>query len=95
MAALHLVFTYGDTLDSALDGRTPGEPVVLIGEGVYALLEASDQLHALSAAGELVLLEPDARARGLVPTATTGFRCISYRELVTMTACHQPVHSWY
>jgi len=93
--ALHLVFAIDKALDAALAGRRPGEPLVLIGEGVYALLSATDQLRTLGAAGELAVLEPEARARGLVPLATAGFRCISYQELVAMTTCHQPVHSWY
>jgi len=93
--ALHLVFAGGNALDAALAGRQPGEPLVLIGEGVYALLSATDAMRTLGAAGELALLEPDARARGLVPAVTAGFRCISYQELVAMTIGHQPVHSWY
>jgi sulfur transfer complex TusBCD TusB component (DsrH family) len=59
MTALHLVFTHGNALDSALAMRLPDEPVALLGDGVYALLSAADNLQALSATGGLVLLQPD------------------------------------
>tara|TARA_B100000900_G_scaffold405166_1_gene414410 strand:- start:1136 stop:1390 length:255 start_codon:yes stop_codon:yes gene_type:complete len=81
--SLHLVFSR-QGLASCLPRRHSEDPIVLFGDGIYALLENDI---------ECLLLLEDAIARGISINSNTA-RAIDYAELVKLTLNHTPIVSW-
>ena len=81
--SLHLIFSR-QGLASCLPRRQPEDPIVVFGDGIYALLENDI---------ECFVLEEDAIARGITIDSNTA-HAIDYTEVVKLTLNHSPVVSW-
>ena len=80
---LHLVFSQ-QGLEDCLLRRHSKDPVVLLGDSTYALLQCDIECFVLSA---------DATARGISDHGN-NIRSIDYAGLVELTMAHIPVVSW-
>ena len=85
MATLHIV-NRPRALASALEVAAADDPVLLIEDGVYAALTAESR--------DILVLEDDARARGVAQRLPAGMRLIGYAEFVDLAAEHSPIVSW-
>ena len=81
--SLHLVFTL-QGLESCLLRRQPAEPIVLLGDGTYALSQIDI---------ECFVLREDAAARGITSNGK-NIHGIDYAEFVELSTDHSPVVSW-
>ena len=81
--SLHLIFSR-QGLASCLPRRQSEDPIVVFGDGVYALLENDI---------ECFVLKEDAIARG-IPINSNTAHAIDYAEVVRLTLNHSPVVSW-
>ena len=81
--SLHLVFTLAG-LEHCQKRRHAGEPVVLLGDGVYGISEAIDNCY---------ILQPDAQNRGVTPSVQAP-QFIDYETFVQLTIDHHPSVSW-
>lgn len=80
--------------DDCLKIIQSGDAVVLMGDGVYAVLEGSKAYSMLQARGaELYLLEADARAAGV--TFSSGVVSIDMEGLVILTERFPRQQAWY
>jgi len=80
---LHLVFN-PQGFASCLQRRDPADPMVLLGDGTYALTQSDV---------ECFVLKEDAAARGITSNGK-NLRNIDYAELVELSMNHGPVVSW-
>lgn len=80
---LHLVFSRKG-YESCVARRHPKDPIILFGDGAYALLE--NDIKCL-------VLGEDAIARGIAVDAHHA-TSIDYAEVVKLTLNHAPVVSW-
>ena len=80
---LHLVFNL-QGLESCLQRRQPAEPIVLLGDGTYALSQSDI---------ECFVLREDAAARGIISNGKYIYD-IDYAEFVELSTDHNPVVSW-
>lgn len=72
-----------------------GDCLVLMGDGVYAILTDTDGLRALEASGaELYVLENDALAAG-IRSAPEGVQFIDMDGFVTLTERFPRQLAWY
>jgi len=81
--SLHLIFNR-QGLASCLPCRQSEDPIVVFGDGVYAVLEKDI---------ECFVLKEDAIARG-IPINSSTAHAIGYAEVVKLTLNHSPVVSW-
>ena len=81
--SLHLVFTL-QGLESCLQRRQPAEPIVLLGDGAYALSQSDI---------ECFVLREDAAARGITSNGK-NIHGIDYAEFVELSTNHNPAVSW-
>ena len=87
--AVHLIFS-SQGLRACLKRRQPQDPVIFLGDGVYAYPQwLEDGLPADLAK----LLVPDAKARGM-DTQSVPIGAIGYSAMVDITDKHSPVVSW-
>ncbi len=80
---LHLIFN-PQGLVSCLQRRDTADPMVLLGDGTYALTQSDIECFVLS---------EDAAARGVTGNSK-NIRSIDYAELVELSMNHSPVVSW-
>ena len=80
---LHLVFNL-QGLESCLQRRQPADPIVLMGDGTYALSQSDI---------ECFVLREDAAARGITSNGK-NIHGIDYAEFVQLSTDHNPVVSW-
>ena len=80
---LHLVFNL-QGLESCLKRRQPADPIVLMGDGTYALSQSEI---------ECFVLREDAAARGITSNGR-NIHGIDYAEFVELSTDHKPVVSW-
>lgn len=102
MSTLHTVnkspFSH-TTLASCLDLCQPGDALLLIEDGVYAVLASSPQAEPLRQARDsgvrLYALEPDLSARGLTDQHLDVIETIDYAGFVRLSIEQQRTQSWY
>ncbi|WP_261841007.1 sulfurtransferase complex subunit TusB [Aliamphritea ceti] len=82
-------------LQDCLNSLQAGDALLLIEDGVYAALNAYDELfqHAKSLGVDCYVLEADTDARGL-KALNSLFTTASYNTFVELSCQHQPVVSW-
>ena len=87
---LHILF------ESPFTGHC-GDALLLVGNGVYALLGAQAAiLTALRAAGvEVCALAEDCAARGIDVHATDGVTTLDYAGFVDLALAHERSASWF
>lgn len=88
--SLHLVFS-AQGMRSCLDRWSPGDFLILIGDGVYGANHVEQTNVETSA---VAVLDSDARARGVSDCEHHGLRLIDYMEFVRLTEQHSPIVSW-
>ncbi len=98
MAALHIIHTPGAhsaALSNCLRGATPGDAVLLIGNGVLCGVAAIFARIA-SRGGELswYALADDIATRGIGDRVAESIRQIDDGAFVDLVAAHQPIVSW-
>ena len=79
----HLVFDL-QGLERCLQRRQPAEPIVLLGDGTYAISQSYL---------ECFVLREDAAARGITSNGK-NIHGIDYAEFVELSTNHNPVVSW-
>lgn len=84
-----------DTLESCIRFALPGDPILLIEDGVYAV-EAGNRFASMIASilknNPLFALQPDLSARGISVIAY-GVATVDYEGFVELVEQHQ-VNSW-
>lgn len=85
MATLHIV-NRASALASCLTLAGPQDAVLLIEDGVYA--------GVVPASRQLLALEDDVAARGLLDRMSESVRLVSYAGFVDLVVDHQPIASW-
>lgn len=88
--SFHLVFSER-ALNSCLLRKQPEDPILLIGNGVYACHQC---LADTSGEHRILALAPDAEARGINASQLGSIKSIDYTEFVSMTEQHAPIVSW-
>ncbi|RPG34395.1 MAG: hypothetical protein CBC52_000325 [Gammaproteobacteria bacterium TMED92] len=81
--SLHLVFC-NNGLRSCLRRRDDSEPIILLGDGVYATADKLSNCY---------YLRDDAEARGIA-TEGKGAILIDYSQMVRLTEQHYPAINW-
>lgn len=102
MSTLHTVnkspFSH-TTLASCLDLCQPGDALLLIEDGVYAVLASSPQaeqlLRARDAGVRLYALKSDLSARGLTDQHLEAIELTDYAGFVRLSIEQQRTQSWY
>lgn len=97
---LHILFESpftGHCLDECRRVVQSGDALLLVGNGVYALLGAQAAiLTALRAAGvEVCALAEDCAARGIDVRATDGVTTLDYAGFVDLALAHERSASWF
>ncbi len=82
-------------LQDCLSALRSGDALLLIEDGVYAALDAYNELfqHAKILRIDCYALEADTDARGL-KTLNPLFKTASYNTFVGLSCEHQPIVSW-
>lgn len=86
-----------DTLDSCIRHATKGSAILLIEDGVYAVLKGSTAAAKVQQAMEGITfyaLEPDVDARGLKGKVMDGINLVDYAGFVDLTVKFDRVQSW-
>lgn len=81
-----------NSLDSCLSIALSGNSVLLIEDGVYAVLNA--RIAETQSDFTYFALESDLQARGLTGRVPEGVKVIDYEGFVDLVADHQRVQSW-
>ncbi len=89
MKNLHTLNKTGQPLELCLRSINPEDAIILIEDGVYNLLTASERLNTCT----VYVLHPDAMARGV--KYPEPFTSIDYIEFVKLTSQYDKVLSWY
>ncbi|WP_257254554.1 MULTISPECIES: sulfurtransferase complex subunit TusB [unclassified Endozoicomonas] len=95
MATLHTVNKAGQPLELCLRALNPGDSVLLLEEGVYALYEASDVLSDLLRHIAVYVLEADVLARGMTNRDDLDIDMVDYQGFVELTVANDKVVSWF
>lgn len=88
MRTLHCVNKVGQPLALCKRSVTPGDVILFIEDGVYALLRESD----IPADCSVYAIESDLKARGVKQTLA---KPATYEVFVELTAQHEKVVSWF
>ena len=85
-----------DALASALRMARPGSGLLLIEDGVYAVVKGSEAANRLKAAKDVTVyaLWPDVEARGMQDRVLEGIKMVDYGGFVDLVAEHATVQSW-
>ncbi len=85
-----------DALASALRMAQPGSGLLLIEDGVYAVVKGTKAADQLKAANGLTVyaLWPDVEARGMQDRVLEGIKMVDYGGFVDLVAEHATVQSW-
>jgi len=83
-------------LDECLRVCSASDAIILIEDGVYAALNASDAAARLLAKTAAIhVLQPDAAARGIANRIAAGIAAVDYAGFVQLCCEHTPIQSWY
>jgi len=101
MSVLHIVnkspYERG-SLDTCLRMARDGAAILLIEDGVYALMKNAStaaQLHSALKKYKIYALEPDMKARGVSPeNAIEGVSLVDYDGFVQLTTEYDKLQSW-
>jgi sulfur relay protein TusB/DsrH len=98
MATLHIVNTSTPgtgALTNCLHAASPGDAVLLIGNGVYVAVAATFARHRPKHGGlSWFALAADVRARGMADRLATDVAQIDDEAFVDLVAAHRPIVSW-
>jgi tRNA 2-thiouridine synthesizing protein B len=98
MATLHLIGAPPDgsaALSNCLRAATPGDAVLLIGNGVLcAIATAFTRATARTAGLSWYVLSEDVASRGIGNLIATSVRQVDDAAFVDLVAMHQPIVSW-
>jgi sulfur relay protein TusB/DsrH len=97
MATLHIVNTPAESssaLTRCLYAASPGDAVLLIGNGIYSAVAASFPRHRPKHDVAWFVLRDDVRARGMTDRLANGIVEIDDDGFVDLVAAHQPIVSW-
>ncbi|MFA5627690.1 MAG: sulfurtransferase complex subunit TusB [Thiohalomonadaceae bacterium] len=86
-----------DTFESCLEHAAKGSAVLLIEDGVYAVLKGSTAAaKAQQFMGDITFyaLEPDVNARGIQGKVIDGVNLVDYAGFVDLTVKFDRVQSW-
>lgn len=95
MSTLHTVNKPGQALELCLRSLLLGDAILLLEDGVYALLEASDVLKEVTLDVPLYVLEADIAARGVSNHQDLDISAVDYAGFVELTETHDKVMSWH
>jgi tRNA 2-thiouridine synthesizing protein B len=85
-----------DALESCLGVAGQGDTILLIEDGIYAALDKGKFAKLLQqTAATILVLAPDASARGMEGALIDSIDTVDYAGFVTLTTNHQRVISWY
>ena len=79
-------------LQSCLEFMQSSDALILINDGVYALVSHKSALDALMKENRVFALVDDLESRGL---ETNVQHIIDYTEFVNLSCLHNPIQSWY
>jgi tRNA 2-thiouridine synthesizing protein B len=85
------------TLDSCLAMAQPGNAVLLIEDGIYAVTSGSGaeaKVREASSKLKFYALKPDTEARGMTAKVIAGVTLVDYAGFVDLVAEHNTSHSW-
>ena len=86
------------SLDSCLRFAQQGASILLLEDGVYAVMRGTAAEEKMIAAGnrhKIFVLGPDLKARGLaVENVIEGIEMVDYGGFVDLTVSHDTVQSW-
>ena len=88
--SLHLVFSQNG-LSACLQRRRPADPVLMLGDGVYA---CQQWLHEQLPSDLAFVLAADAATRGIGDEQRGDITAVDYTEFVALTEAHSPIVSW-
>ena len=98
MATLHIVNTPTESssaLARCLYAASPGDTVLLIGNGVYCGVAVSFEQHRSQSDGlHWFALADDVRARGMARRLAACIALVDDGGFVDLVAAHQPIVSW-
>ncbi len=86
------------TLSQCITAAAATDVIVLIEDGVYGTLSASNDWNALKPIAEdlrCYALTEDLLARGLNDKAEASIQTININEFVALTTQHNPIQSWF
>jgi tRNA 2-thiouridine synthesizing protein B len=87
-----------NSLDSCLKFASSGDPVLLLEDGVYAVLRGTSAEGRIKAALEnqsIYVLGPDLKARGFAEARIVeGVKVVDYAGFVDLAAEHDKVQAW-
>ena len=83
-------------LSACLRYAQKGSSVLLIEDGVYAVVKGSEAANRLKAAKDVTVyaLWPDVEARGMQDRVLEGIKMVDYGGFVDLVAEHATVQSW-
>ncbi len=84
-----------DTLETCIRFALPGDPILLIEDGVYAVQAGNrfaSMIEAIQQKNPVFALQPDLNARGISEIAN-GVTTVDYEGFVKLVEQHQ-VNSW-
>lgn len=86
-----------NTLESCLQHARKGSAILLIEDGIYAVMKGSQVAAKVQAAMEsytFYVLQPDVDARGMQGRVIDGIKSVDYAGFVDLTAQQSAVQSW-
>jgi tRNA 2-thiouridine synthesizing protein B len=86
-----------NTLDSCLTHAKKGSAILLIEDGVYAVLKGTAPAKKLEQTMKTIpvyALQPDIEARGLKDRVLDGVKLVDYSGFVDLAAEYPTVQSW-
>ena len=95
MSTLHTINKTGQPLELCLRSLLPGDAILLLEDGVYALFAADDVLSEVLGDVPVYVLEADVLARGINNRNDLDITVIDYAGFVELTECHDKVMSWH
>lgn len=96
MSTLHIINNTGSALDSCLRLIQKNSAILLIEDGVLAVIknsESSEKLIPPIANQKVYVLEPDLKARGITQIID-GVEKVDYDNFVKLTVEYNGVQSW-
>ena len=93
MSRLHCL-SHTDALTECLQSASPGDVLLLLGDGCYLALPSHAQHAQLRDAGiKLHVLQEDAQARGVDPAS--GIVPVDYPGFIELTVTCKTQHAWF
>ncbi|MEM0952691.1 MAG: sulfurtransferase complex subunit TusB [Pseudomonadota bacterium] len=93
---LHTVNQNSNLLDDCLTVAAPGDSLLLLQNGVYALQTRQDELQTASTSGiALYVLSDDLKARGLSSAGDDTIQSADYEDFVDLVVAADRVIAWH